>query len=324
MNIVISLRVVAIILAMLIVSGCASTADDPPEGIPLTKDEIEFLKKLDNPDNFSVKEDVPSLFFRLNQLHKQWELAARSRESKKRIQLSNSFKGMLTRIVYVNFDKIIDQLENGSQPNRVIAAYALGFSRIPENEKYPQIHQKAMPALLSALESGDDNIIENALHSLKLLENPSTPLDNILPLMTQHHNPEVRSNAALCISAVVSPDQADLVTPYILPALKDDDPKVRIHTINIALNLKNPSATAPLMELMSDPNNNIRANAARALGVLGDISSCGVLITNLSHPSLFVRKHCLESLIKLTGENFGEDKRTWDEWWIEYRRTTGK
>jgi len=221
------------LLALLLITGCATP---PVEKIPLTDAETEFINSLEDPKARSVKEDIPSLFFRLNQLVKSWRDAATLESSRKNRTLYTNIGAMLTRIVYFNFDKIHDQLENGSQPNRLIAAGALGFSRIPENDRFPQVYQKAITGLLRALESGDDAITGNALLSLSVLGDTSTPVEEVLGLMTQHHNPDVRANAALCLSAIEG-----------------------------------------------------------------------------------LKLYCLESLRKLSGEDFGDDPEKWNQWWTERR-----
>jgi hypothetical protein len=303
--------------ALLFLLGCTTTIEKP-EGIPLTPEEIEFLEKLHDPSTFSVIEEVPALFFRLNQLLKSWQDSSIFKNSKKHRTIYTNLGAMLTRRVYLNFDKILNQLEEGSQPNRVIAASALGFCRIPDDPEFEQVYPEAIPALLRALESGDDAVTQNALLSLKILGDPDTPLEGILPLMTEHHNPEVRSNAALCLSAIVSPAHSDLVTPYVLPALRDDDPKVRNHAINIVLRLKDPSTVRTLIEMMDDRYELIQANAARALGELGDPAACSVLITNLNHVKEIVRSYCLRSLQKLSGKDYGFNQEKWTEWWTDY------
>jgi hypothetical protein len=298
--------------------GCTSTPIEEPT-VPLSETEVEFLKKLDDPDKSSVIVESSVLFFRLNNLIREWQNASVNKDSWKQLKIQSNLGSILTRYVYLNFDKIVQELEQGSQPNRVTAAAALGFSRIPENDTFPQRYPEAIQALLRALDSGDDAITQNALLGLTILGESDMPLELILPLMTRHHNPEVRSNAALCISVVVRSEQGDQVMPYVLPALRDDDPKVRNHAILIIRKLKDRSAINPLIELLNDRYEIIRVNAARTLGDLGDIEACGALISNLEHPKDSVKHYCLEALQKLSGKNYGMDQERWQDWWTEYR-----
>lgn len=295
-------------------NGCVSVEEES-EAIPLTQDEIAFLQKLEDPKVASVVLDTPTLFFRLNNLIREWQNASVNKNDWKHLKISSDLGSILTRYVYLNFDKIMDQMENGPQPNRVTAAAALGFSRIPETDQYPQVYSQAVEALLEALQSGDDAITQNALLGLAIIAELDTPLNPILPLMTEHHNPSVRSNAALCLSAIVQPGDNDQVMPYVLPALRDNEPKVRNHAILIILALRDDSAIAPLLELMDDRYDIVRVNAAHTLGILGDPSVCWKLIENLDHPRDSVRFYCAEALKKLSGRDYGENREDWISWW---------
>lgn len=305
----------AALLGVLCLLGACVSTQPQAEGVPLTDEEVEFLKKLDDPEHTSVKVDTPTLFFRLNNLIREWQTASINKSTWKQLNIQSQLGQIITRYVYLNFEKILTELEYGTQPNRVTAAAALGFSKIPENDQYEQVYPRAIQALLRVLESGDDAIIQNALLGLAILETPGTPLDRILPLMTRHHNPGVRSNAALCIASIVEQPQADSVMPYVLPALRDDDPKVRNHAVLIIIKLKAQSAYSPLIELMDDRYDIIRVNVARALGELGNINACGVLIKNLKSSKESVRFYCHEALKKLSGENFDMDEEKWQDWW---------
>lgn len=310
-------KIVAFV-ALLLLVGCVAVQEER-ELIPLTDEEIAFLQKLDDPKNASVIVDVPILFFRLNNLLEEWQTATINKDSWKDKKIQSDLGGILTRYVYLNFDKILNELEYGPQPNRVTAAAALGFCRIPETKDFPQVYPLAIQALLRCLDSGDDSITQNALLGLALLAVEDTPIETILPLMTQHHNPEVRSNAALCLSTITSPKDNDAVMPYVLPALRDDDPKVRCHAILVLENLEDRSAGAALIDLLDDKYEIIRVNAARALGNLGDMDACPKLIENLEHVKESVRFYCHQALLKLTQENFGTDKEAWTEWLAEQR-----
>ena len=297
------------------VGGEAGETSDTPS---LSHEDRLFLGKLAEAEAKGEIQDLPELFFNLNQLLKSWQDAAILKQSSKNARIHDSMHEMLTRTVYLHFDTVLDQLDHGPQPNRVIAAAALGFCRIPENDRFPQVYPRAVPALVKALDSGNDAIVENALLGLHVLGDPDTPLGRILPLLTGHHNPDVRANAALCLGTIVRPGQSDRVLPYALPALKDEDPKVRNHAVNIVRTLKDPSAVSALVPLLADRYELIRANAARTLGELGDLSACPALIEQVDHPKEIVKASCLEALKKLTGKDYGNNKEKWAEWWKDY------
>jgi HEAT repeat protein len=122
---------------------------------------------------------------------------------------------------------------------------------------------------------------------------------------------------------IVTPEDADFVMPFVLPALKDKEPKVRNHAVSITRRLKDLSALQALIELMEDRYELIRANAARSLGELGDKEACGALISQIENTNELVQMCCHESLVKLTDKDYGLDQEKWTEWWIEFRAEQG-
>jgi len=309
-----------ILIAPLLVA-CASTTPTRLDPVPLTAEEIEFLRKLEDPETFSLVQDTPALFHNLDSLLNAWLESSLSKNSPKHVRIYTNLGEILTRRVYVNFETILDQFHNGPPPNRIIAAAALGFSRIPENDSFPAVHTRAIDALISDLDCGDDSVIKNILLSLYNLADPATPLTRILDIMVQHHDPDVRANASLAVQAIATEDKADLILPYMFPGLKDDEPKVRNHCILIAMKLKDKGAITALVELLKDSYALIQANAAVALGEMGDSSLCGSLIPLLNSRYQIVRECVLKSLKKLSGEDYGFELEDWKAWWNEGRES---
>ena len=103
-----------------------------------------------------------------------------------------------------------------------------------------------------------------------------------------------------------------------LPGLKDDEPKVRNHSILVAAKLRHPSVIEPLLELLMDPYPLIRANAAQVLGYVADIRICGELIPLLESNYPIERECALKSLRRLSGEEYGFEIEDWQSWWDDY------
>ncbi len=307
--------VVLLVCCLLVFLAACSSAPEKPQPIPLTEEEIAFLKKLDDPETYSLVQEVPYLFPTLINLLTAWLDSALSQDDPKDARISSNLKDILSRRVYVNFETILEQLDTGPPPNRIIAAAALGFSRIPESEKFPQVYPRAVEALVGVLDCGDDAIVENALLGLYILADESTPLDKILDIMVQHHEPNVRANAALAIQAVASPRVGEKILPYVLPGLKDEEPKVRNHCVLIAAELDNKSTLSALIELLDDQYALIQANAAKALGRMGNKHTCVYLIPLLLSQYPIVREHTLQSLRVLSGKDYGFEVEDWQEWW---------
>ena len=307
----------AVALLLVALSACvaAQTKGDP---VPLNQSEIKFLKKLEDPTTFSLRQEMPVLFQELGNLLTAWKEAALNKNSSKHVRIRRNLDDILMRRVYVNFETILDQLQNGSLPNRQIAAGALGFSKIPENDKFPQVYPRAVKALVDVLNCGNDKIVKNALLSLYNIADPETPLDTILDIMTRHHAPDVRANAALALQAVVTPEDCDKVLPYLFPGFKDDDALIREHCVLAAYKIKDPSVVPALLELLDDYPL-IQAAVARTLGEMNDITLCGYLIPKLRSRTPAVRECTLNSLIKLSNKDYGLVWEDWWNWWKEYQ-----
>lgn len=74
-----------------------------------------------------------------------------------------------------------------------------------------------------------------------------------------------------------------------------------------------------LAEALEDKSSLVRAAAAEALGQLGPraVEAVPALIQTLRNPGFSGRKASAEALSAITGQDFGEDARTWQAWWDE-------
>ena len=160
-----SLPALAPLVALL--AGCLGSE---PKLEPLSQQEIELLATLRRRDPDAGRiEDKGTLFMSLDQNMRKWrELAARNELGD--ADQRTSLEYVITGEVYFNFDVILAEFERGSDPeHRTIAAAALGFSRIPAPDEpggepdFPVVHPRAVEPLLSCLDSGNDELVMNAL-----------------------------------------------------------------------------------------------------------------------------------------------------------------
>jgi hypothetical protein len=134
-------------------------------------------------------------------------------------------------------------------------------------------------------------------------------------------------------------------TDCILKVLKDGDSNIAAIAQNLLGNLKDPHTVEPLISMIKDESGPIRARAIKALGRIGDPRSLEPLIDVLRiEPNKYIRTDlvtalgdlgdpraiepliatlkdqrvqwmALQSLKRLTEENFGLDQKKWYEWW---------
>ncbi|MEM9065520.1 MAG: HEAT repeat domain-containing protein [Planctomycetota bacterium] len=113
----------------------------------------------------------------------------------------------------------------------------------------------------------------------------------------------------------------------LIERLDDETELVRLEAARGLQRLHNPIAIEPLIalleqetdevtrvQLLVEPNAEIRAAAADALGQYADRRVISSLATALNDADLIVNRNALSSLRTLTGQDFGMDPRGWLEW----------
>lgn len=307
--------------ALALLAACST-----PEPVlePITPEErAGLLKAFEQFDPASARIDDPgTLFMTLDQNLRKWrELSARTEISD--IEQRSSLEEVLTKQVYYNFDAVLNELQHGIDPeHRVIAAAALGFSRIPAPDEpggdpeFPALHPRAVAPLMETIESGNDELIVNALLSLGRIGAPETSRQALVELMVKHHNASVRANAALALSAVCTPADSPLVLGPIYSALSDPNPTVRLHAVRALGKLQEKGALGPLLDrLRHDDTPLVKACAALELGRIGDFTAVSYLIDGLQSEAQIVTFQCHRSLVRITGEKEIKGYKAWREWW---------
>lgn len=106
--------------------------------------------------------------------------------------------------------------------------------------------------------------------------------------------------------------------PRILPMTRSDEVLVRLEATRALQRLHNPVAVAPLIDRLNldkEPEPEIRAEAASALGQYADPSGMQALIAALADPSLLVDRNAHEALRTLTGnDTLQADRKEWVNW----------
>lgn len=123
----------------------------------------------------------------------------------------------------------------------------------------------------------------------------------------------VRAVASLALGLQGTSDNV----PSVVEKLSDPEVVVRRSAARALQRLHNPVAVDPLLKA-SDPRNEkdteTRSAAATALGQYADPQVVQGLIGSLRDRRLLVNKAALDSLIVLTGQDFGYDVGAWLQW----------
>lgn len=113
-----------------------------------------------------------------------------------------------------------------------------------------------------------------------------------------HPDPEVRWIAVLELEESRGDQSIDL----LIHALRDQDYSSIRWRAAIALgHRKDPRATEPLIDALTDSNLHVREEAATALGAIGEPDAVQALISLLEDPARSVRQRAREALVRIGG-----------------------
>ncbi len=345
-----SARLLPWLAAAALCAGCSATAEDELQerlkgGRPLTPQEMEYQRRLALSEQGTLaRPERAKLILELDRSLQHWHVSTVDQVGNEKKRLTESFDEVLQVTVYMNFDQILDVLETGAPNQRGIAAAALGFSRLQEPDdpvlraefvrRWPQVYPRAIGPLVRHLAAEEPYLVQNCLLALWRLGDPSTPVEPVLELLASPAV-DIRSNAALALSTILTPETGEGAISALLNALYDDHPKVRNHAASAVGALRHKGAAGRLAQLLDDPYLLVQANAARALGQLGDRGNCGVLIarlerlqtempegkfrqpTDLDNRRRVVQANLIAALQRLSGKPFGPEVEKWREWWAE-------
>jgi hypothetical protein len=301
-------------------AGCAgpATEADAPAPVPATDpalvaasrraaEERDLLLRLQE-TLAQPREESAELLNWLEHLLPSWE-------NEQRRGREQPLEHILTLKVVPNFDVVLDAFERGPRERQVVAAWALGFARVPENDLGIESHHRAaVAALARGLETRDDAVLRNVLLGLWLLQDPQAPLPPLLDLMVQHHDPDVRSNAALALGASLTASTMPMALNSVLVAMADAEPKVRLHAAAIAARFPGPATTERLLKMLaSEDTPLVRASMARALGAAGAREAAPMLLPMLGSGREVEAVTARAALAEIFGVDRGPNAADWTD-----------
>jgi HEAT repeat protein len=223
-----------------------------------------------------------------------------------------NMQDVMRRYVEANFDMISQATRGDNERHRLVAAWALGFSRNP----------RAIPRLLELLEVRSAKVRANALSSLSNLADPATP---VTPIVAQFSDPDagVRTNAALAVRSIITPGHGTEVVVPLTGLLKDEDPLVRLAAVGALGEIARPECFGFLVGALEDKKPLVRSQAALALGKLRDPAGVSHLMNALQYEQIPV---AVDSIVKaleaITGQSF-PNRQAWFAWWKEWKEPEG-
>ena len=177
---------------------------------------------------------------------------------------------------------ILQQFDSSDPDELRAAAFEAAASRMPD----------AVPHLVRLIQSSNLGVQEAAEDALRSIRGPEV-VRGVAPLL-RSDSPSVR-NSAMDILREISEDDMKTITSLLF----DEDADMRIFAADILGTSKAHSAVTLLSEaLLSDPEVNVRYQAAVSLGVLGNPSAADAL-RRAMHDEEWVQFSVVEALSKI-------------------------
>lgn len=292
--------------------ACSSTdsADAPPPRP--TAAEVETARQRDVVDRVAERMrrkdrlDADDLFRQLERLMPSWQ-------ADQRFGRARPMEAILTEDVVAHFDIVLVGFQSGAHERRVVAAWALGFSRVPDNDiGLVSPHPRAVEALVAGIDVANDELMRNILLALWKIGDENTPIEPLVAVMDAHHDGDCRANAALALSVILTQQEALEVVDSVVLAFNDADAKVRMHATNIARLHPNSVYTSRLQSLIVDERVPlVRASMADALGRSGDQDTASVILPLLDSENEIERDYGHRALVRLFGLDRGTSIEAW-------------
>jgi len=201
--------------------------------------------------------------------------------------------------------------------NPSIRAQSIGWLKTIGQDQGPQA-ERAITAIFQACQSDQAPGVRRA--ALNALASMGLQAEMILPTFVESlsdADPKVRQAAADAIGSLG--EEGIGAIPALILVLQDPDTWVRYGAAG-ALGKIGPGAeeaVPALIILLEDEEFILRNRVITTLGEIGPgaMQAVPALIKSLLKEEGIVKDSTVESLIKISGQDFGEDAAAWQQWW---------
>tara|TARA_B100000809_G_scaffold150052_1_gene147567 strand:- start:884 stop:1852 length:969 start_codon:yes stop_codon:yes gene_type:complete len=224
---------------------------------------------------------------------------------------------------HVKFDsRIVDPLFKAlaSDENGVVRVYAsMAIHRFDDSGKLDPYSQAQQSMLLAALDDENDLVRANVIGVNPNMYQPYGIAVDALVLLLKDQNDDLRTRAVNLVCAL---DEHPRLVDPVIALLADEDSYIR-RTAATGLGIMRDQRAVPaLRAVLHDEDALTRTQVIEAIGSMyevgeGDLAVVGDILAMLGDKDEKVRKQAAYSLKKLTGEDFGEDRTGWQQWYTE-------
>ena len=175
--------------------------------------------------------------------------------------------------------------------------------------------REAVEHLMAGLASPSAGVQIASVRALGKLKDPRA-----VPLLTsalQGGSPAMRQASAMALGEMGDPAAVD----PLIAALSDSASAMRLAAATALGDIGDKKAIPPLLDHLRADSPDVRVAVAAGLGKFHDASLAGPLIPLLKEKDPAIRKASSEALAQLSGQNFGEDRKSWEQWWKQHKKT---
>ena len=195
---------------------------------------------------------------------------------------------------------IITVLDDKRMTMRYTAAKALGS--IGDN--------RATPDLIKLLKDSEGQVRLFTAEALGKIKDraASKPLAAIV---TDDPEDKVKMQALKALDSIAAKDEY----PTVIKALSDATPDIRGYAAELLASWQVEEALPEIVKMLKDDRaNTVRASCANAVGIYKNMSTFPALIQALGDEYKDVKIYALDSLKKMSGQNFEYDQAAWNHW----------
>jgi HEAT repeat protein len=300
----------ALALALLLAAvGCA-TSRPPAQPLvdPKLAEEIDILNRLSEYLASTPPEDPAVLINSIERLMISWQREQRQGREK-------PLEHLVNRKVIANFDEVVVAFREGAHERQLVAAWALGFTRVPDNPLgIASRHEEALEVLVPAVQDAPDDILNNIMLALWKIGDPDTPIQPIIEIAVNHPVAELRANSLLALTSILTDQTANFARDAVLVTLTDSDPKVRLHSALLSDKYPHRLTTELMLNLLpGEETPLVRAGMAQALGASGNRAAGPLLRRMLGSPRGVERTYAHAALVEIYGVDLGRKPENWEE-----------
>ncbi len=208
----------------------------------------------------------------------------------------------LVEIGTPSVEPLIVSLRDSSPETRNGAAWALGVIK----------DLRAVEPLIISLRDSTPKVKKSASYALGRVKDPKA----IEPLIGLWDDED---STVRLVAAQVLAGMGPMAVDPLKNTLKNNKSYFRWRAASILGIIKDPEAVDPIIRLLNDEVSEVRWTAIEALGEIKDQRPVKPLIDLLKDDDLGIRAIAAKSLVGITGENLGEDYKSWMKWWQKDR-----